>query len=51
MAALQTPADGNAKVTILSILDENRIMSLATLRANGWPQVTMVGYAHDDLAL
>lgn len=39
------------KARIVSILDENRVMSIATVRADGWPQVTMVGYAHDDLSL
>lgn len=31
----------------IEILDENRIMSIATLRADGWPQSTIVGYAND----
>ena len=29
------------------ILDDNRIMSIATVRADGWPQSTIVGYAND----
>lgn len=36
---------------ILQILTENRVMGLATLRADGWPQATMVGYLHDGLTL
>jgi general stress protein 26 len=36
---------------VLRILSENRIMAVATLRADGWPQVTMVGYVHDGLVL
>jgi nitroimidazol reductase NimA-like FMN-containing flavoprotein (pyridoxamine 5'-phosphate oxidase superfamily) len=36
---------------ILNLLDEHRIMSIATLRPDGWPQVTTVGYVHDDLTL
>jgi nitroimidazol reductase NimA-like FMN-containing flavoprotein (pyridoxamine 5'-phosphate oxidase superfamily) len=36
---------------ILSLLDEHRDMSLATLRPDGWPQATTVGYARDDLNL
>lgn len=51
MAAPDTATPEDSKATILAILAENRIMSLATLRADGWPQVTMVGYAHDDLTL
>ncbi len=31
----------------LEILDDNRIMSIATVRADGWPQSTIVGYAND----
>lgn len=36
---------------VLGILSENRVMALATLRADGWPQATMVGYVHDGLIL
>lgn len=43
----------NDKLTqdVLALLDENRIMCLATLRPDGWPQATMVGYVHDDITL
>lgn len=30
----------------ISILDANRIMTIATVRPDGWPQATMVGYAN-----
>jgi len=30
----------------IAILDANRIMSIATLRSDGWPQNTIVGYAN-----
>lgn len=30
----------------IEILDQNRIMSIATVRADGWPQSTIVGYAN-----
>lgn len=33
------------------ILNENRLMGIATLRADGWPQATMVGYANEGLLL
>lgn len=47
-----TPStDADLKGAILAILDENRIMSLATNRPDGWPQTTMVGFVHDDLAI
>jgi nitroimidazol reductase NimA-like FMN-containing flavoprotein (pyridoxamine 5'-phosphate oxidase superfamily) len=36
---------------ILALLDQHRIMSLATLRPDGWPQVTTVGYVNDGLTL
>ncbi len=36
---------------ILTLLDEHRIMTLATLRPDGWPQATTVGYVNDGLAL
>lgn len=36
---------------ILDLLDEHRIMTIATLRPDGWPQATTVGYVHDDLTL
>ena len=35
----------------IEILDQNRLMALATIRADGWPQNTMVGYANDGLLL
>jgi nitroimidazol reductase NimA-like FMN-containing flavoprotein (pyridoxamine 5'-phosphate oxidase superfamily) len=31
----------------ISILDANRIMTIATIRPDGWPQTTMVGYANE----
>ena len=36
---------------ILALLDEHRIMTLATLRPDGWPQATTVGYGNDGLTL
>jgi nitroimidazol reductase NimA-like FMN-containing flavoprotein (pyridoxamine 5'-phosphate oxidase superfamily) len=36
---------------ILALLDEHRILSLATLRPDGWPQATTVGYVNDGLAI
>ena len=32
-------------------LSRRRIMSVATLRPDGWPQNTMVGYANDELLI
>ena len=31
----------------ITILNANRIMTIATVRADGWPQTTMVGYANE----
>jgi nitroimidazol reductase NimA-like FMN-containing flavoprotein (pyridoxamine 5'-phosphate oxidase superfamily) len=36
---------------ILTILDQHRIMTIATLRPDRWPQATTVGYANDGLTL
>jgi hypothetical protein len=33
------------------VLDEHRIMTLAANRADGWPQVTIVGYVNDGYLL
>ncbi len=32
---------------ILHLLEEHRVMAIATNRADGWPQVTTVGYVND----
>ena len=36
---------------ILTLLDQHRIMTVATLRPDGWPQATTVGYASEGLTL
>jgi general stress protein 26 len=36
---------------IQTLLDQQRIMTVATLRADGWPQATTVGYANEGLTL
>lgn len=36
---------------VLAVLDANRIMTIATLRPDGWPQATTVGYVNDGLKL
>ena len=41
--------DDAIKRKILEILDEHRILTLATLRPDGWPQATTVGYASEGL--
>ena len=39
------------KERILKLLDEHRIMTVATLRPDGWPQATTVGYVNEGLTL
>ncbi|RQR33450.1 pyridoxamine 5'-phosphate oxidase family protein [Burkholderia sp. Bp9143] len=43
--------DALFKDTILALLDQHRIMTVATLRPDGWPQATTVGYVNDGLTL
>lgn len=43
--------DDDTRRKILSLLDQHRIMTVATLRADGWPQATTVGYVNDGLTL
>lgn len=35
----------------IEILSANRIMTIATVRPDGWPQTTMVGYANEGFRL
>jgi nitroimidazol reductase NimA-like FMN-containing flavoprotein (pyridoxamine 5'-phosphate oxidase superfamily) len=39
------------KRQILDLLDRHRIMSVATLRPDGWPQATTVGYVNEGLSV
>ena len=39
------------RTKIVALLDQHRNMTLATLRPDGWPQATTVGYANDGLTL
>jgi nitroimidazol reductase NimA-like FMN-containing flavoprotein (pyridoxamine 5'-phosphate oxidase superfamily) len=39
------------KLKAIEILDQYRLMAIATLRADGWPQATMVSYANDGLLI
>src|SRR5262245_41332095 len=43
--------DTKLRSTIVEILDSHRLMALATLREDGWPQVTTVSYVNDGLSL
>jgi nitroimidazol reductase NimA-like FMN-containing flavoprotein (pyridoxamine 5'-phosphate oxidase superfamily) len=46
---MQCSEDLKQKITAL--LDQHRIMTIATLRADGWPQATTVGYVNEGLTL
>ena len=43
--------DDTLRRKILALLDEHRIMTVATLRPDGWPQATTVGYVNEGLTL
>lgn len=43
----EVPVQENA----IQILDSHRTMAISTLRPDGWPQTTIVGYANDGLTL
>ncbi|MER9654804.1 pyridoxamine 5'-phosphate oxidase family protein [Mesorhizobium sp. M0152] len=43
--------DEEVRNKILTLLDQHRIMTIATLRQDGWPQATTVGYVNEDLTL
>jgi nitroimidazol reductase NimA-like FMN-containing flavoprotein (pyridoxamine 5'-phosphate oxidase superfamily) len=43
--------DEEIRKKILTLLDQHRIMTLATLRPDGWPQATTVGYVNEGLTL
>ena len=43
--------DAEIRQKILTLLDEHRIMTIATLRPDGWPQATTVGYVNEGLTL
>ena len=39
------------KTLILDIIASHRVMTLATVRPDGWPQATTVGYVNDGMAI
>jgi len=43
--------DQALKKKIQTLLDQHHTMRLATLRPDGWPQVTTVGYANDGFSI
>jgi hypothetical protein len=47
----RAPMDDEIRRKILTLLDQHRIMTIATLRPDGWPQATTVGYVNEGLTL
>lgn len=43
--------DASMHRRIVDLLDSHRIMTIATLRPDGWPQATVVGYVNEGLTL
>jgi len=43
--------DEEIRKKILTLLDQHRIMTIATVRPDGWPQATTVGYVNQGLTL
>jgi nitroimidazol reductase NimA-like FMN-containing flavoprotein (pyridoxamine 5'-phosphate oxidase superfamily) len=43
--------DDEVRGKILTLLDQHRIMTIATLRPDGWPQATTVGYVNEGTTL
>lgn len=43
--------DEEIRNRILALLDQHRIMTIATLRPDGWPQATTVGYVSEGFTL
>jgi len=43
--------DDTLKSKIFELLDQHRLMTMATNRPDGWPQATTVGYVNDGLTI
>jgi nitroimidazol reductase NimA-like FMN-containing flavoprotein (pyridoxamine 5'-phosphate oxidase superfamily) len=43
--------DNEIRRKIMALLDQHRIMTVATLRPDGWPQATTVGYVNEGLVI
>ena len=44
-------ATAHKKQLILRLLEQHRILTIATMRPDGWPQATLVGYVNDGFLL
>ena len=43
--------DEEIRKKILNVLDQHRVLTIATLRPDGWPQATTVVYANEGLTI
>src|SRR5689334_22794425 len=43
--------DETVRQKVIELLDQHRLMTIATNRPDGWPQATTVGYVNDGLTL
>src|SRR5215211_7658126 len=50
-ATVETMMNEEIRKKTLALLDQHRIMTVATLRPDGWPQATTAGYANEGLTL
>src|SRR4249919_3083655 len=48
---METIDEEEIRTKIFNLLDQHRIMTMATLRPDGWPQATTVGYVNEGLTL
>jgi nitroimidazol reductase NimA-like FMN-containing flavoprotein (pyridoxamine 5'-phosphate oxidase superfamily) len=48
---VETTMDASLRTQVQQLLDKHRILRIATLRPDGWPQVTTVGYLNEGLTL
>jgi nitroimidazol reductase NimA-like FMN-containing flavoprotein (pyridoxamine 5'-phosphate oxidase superfamily) len=48
---METLVEDRIRRKILMLLDQHRTMTVATLRPDGWPQATTVGYVNEGLTL
>lgn len=51
MPEQDVPEPTELKEIVLRILDDSPTLAVATLRADGWPQTTIVGFVHHGLKL
>ena len=50
-SGLNRPVDSAIKEKILALMSRHRKMTIATLRPDGWPQATTVGYGNEGLTI